>query len=78
MQDMRADGDAAPLQYLRGHCAGKDQRRRQAAGKMAAAAEIVISAVTDFAAVIGMTGPHDMAQLVVVLGAVVAVADDGA
>mgnify|MGYP000500191338 CR=1 FL=1 len=66
-----------PAKNLRSDGTGEDQGSRQAAGKMAAAAVVVKAAIANLTGVIGMAGPHDMAQLIVIPRVLIAVADHG-
>ena len=74
---MGSDDDTLTGQNLGGDGTSKDQGRRQATGKVTAATVVIEAAIADFSGIIGMAGAHDVAQLIVILGMLVAVADHG-
>ena len=76
--DVRADLHAAAGKQLACDTAGKDQRRSEPGGKVAAAARVVVSAVLDKAGVVRVARAHAGAQLHVVAGTGVGIFDHAA
>ena len=74
---MGAHIDAPAGQHLLGHSARKHQRCSQAAGKMTAAAVVVAAMITHMAGIVGVTRTRQILGSGVVLGMLVAVADNG-
>ena len=72
---MRTNDYALLRQGLLGYCAGKHQRRRNTAGKMAAATIIVEALIMHAPCIISMTGTHLIRKNAVILGMLVAVSD---
>ena len=72
---MRTDNNTVLRQRLLGYSTGKNERCRQATGKMTAAAIIIKALITHMACVICMTGAHLICQNTVILGMLVAVDD---
>ena len=66
---MGADQDAAALQNLAGNPSRRYQTGRQSAGKMAAAADVIVAAVADKGGIIRMAGAGVDFQVAIILGA---------
>ena len=66
--------DTLPGQYLGSYGTGKDERSCNTAGEMTAPTVIIVSVIPYLAAVIGMTGPHHMTQLVVIPAVLIRIA----
>lgn len=75
LQNMRTDNNAVLRQCLLGYGTGKNERCRQATGKMTAAAIIIKALITHMACVVRMTGAHLVGENAVILGMLVAVDD---
>ena len=75
---MPAHRYAVPGQDLPRHRTRKNERRREAAAEMAAAAHIGISVIADKGGVIGMGGAWAKGEVIIIARAGVGVLDEGA
>ena len=72
---MHADMDAFGREYLPGNGARKGQGRGDAAGEMASAAVVIVSAILHMSGVVGMSGAHTVFQNAIVLRMLIAISN---